>query len=187
VPERTFATGPLLVLSLSPTLAARAQLRHLAHARTARRVDLSLASAVRDPAVAGSRLGQRLCDELGAASGETVILLGLTGDDELGPGISATVVRDAVLAAVATAFIRIPRPSRVVANGGDAARLIVERWHSGTLEVVGPLAHGAALARCPDGTLLALKSGGFGSIDALTDIVDALAPTPSVHTGDPTS
>jgi len=186
-PERVPASGPLLVLSLSPTPAARAQVAHLAHARRAPQVDLRLDLAVHDATAAGASLGERLADRLASASDDTPVVLGLTGEDRLGPGLSAAVVREAALAAVAAAFTDLPRPSRVLANGGDAARLIVERWHPGTLEVVGPLVHGAALARGTDGTLLALKSGGFGPTTALTDIVDALALTRADVTGDPTS
>ncbi len=185
-PETLRATGPLLVLSISPTPAARAQLTHLADARRAPRVDLRLDAAVRDPSAAGARLGGRLADALATAPDDTPVLLGLTGEDRLEPGLPAAAVRHVILTAVAAAFTLLPRPSRVLANGGDAARLIVERWHPGTLEVVGPLVHGAALARGVDGTLLALKSGGFGPTTALTDIVDALARTPADVTGDPT-
>lgn len=185
-PEMLSTKGPLLVLSLSPTPAARAQLAHLAYARRAPRIDLNLDAAVRDPTAAGAWIGQLLRDSFSTAPDTTPVLLGLTGEDQLQPDLPADTVRDAALNTVAAGLAWLPRPSRVLANGGDAARLIVEQWHPGTLQVVGPLVHGAALARGTSGTLLALKSGGFGPTTALTDLVDVLGPTQADTKGDTT-
>ena len=174
------AGGALLVISLSPTAAAVAQLDDLVAGRGALRVDLVLEAAISDPAAAGTRLGHELAAALADAGRSTIVVLGLADEERIASGTEASAVREAILRAVDAALAVTPRPPLVLANGGDSARLVLDRWFPSSLEVVGPLPHGAALARGGDGAQLAMKSGGFGPTTALSDIVDALAAGP-VH------
>lgn len=174
------ANGALLVISLSPTAAAVAQLDDLVASRGAVRVDLALEAAISDPAAAGSTLGQELAAALADAGPSTIVVLGLASEERIASGTEASAVRDAILRTVDEALAVTPRPTLILANGGDSARLVLDRWFPASLEVVGPLPHGAALTTGRDGAQLAMKSGGFGPITALSDIVDALAARP-VH------
>lgn len=174
------ASGAVLVISLSPTAAAVAQLDDLVADRGAVRIDLALETAISDPPAAGSTLGHELAAALADAGRSTIVVLGLADEERIASGTEASAVRDAILRAVDAALAVTPRPPLVLANGGDAARLVLDRWFPSSLEVVGPLPHGAALTRGGDGAQLAMKSGGFGPTTALSDIVDALAAGP-VH------
>jgi uncharacterized protein YgbK (DUF1537 family) len=173
------AGGATLVISLSPTAAATAQLHHLVAERDATRIDLAVDAALADPETAGAALGTRLAAAL-ADGASRPVLLSLEGDDRVAEGTDAVTVRDAIIRAIDTALTATTRPAEVLANGGDAARLVVDRWYPSSLEVIGQLPHGGALTRGADGALLAMKSGGFGPATALSDIVDVL-PARAVH------
>ena len=171
--------GPTLVISLSPTAAASAQVDDLVGSREALRLDLALDAALDDPESAGKALGGRLAAALDDGP-SALVLLGLAGEERTPRDTEVSAVRAAALRAVDAALTVVSRPPQVLANGGDSARLVVDRWYPSSLAVVGPLPHGGALTRSEDGALLAMKSGGFGPATALSDIVDVLTAR-SVH------
>lgn len=171
------AGGPLgwtLVVSLSTTAAAVAQVADLRTSRTVHDVIVVLSEAIIDSRAAAAAVALAISAGLegaaAVASGDVPILLTLSGDTH-DPDVAPAAVRSAVLETCRRAFALLPRPSAIVANGGDAARTAVDAWQLGRLAVVRPLAHGAALVRS-EGTALVLKSGGFGPTTALTELVD---------------
>jgi D-threonate/D-erythronate kinase len=173
------APGWTLAVSLSPS--ATAQVDELVATRAHHRVELAIADAVADPVRAGDALAAGIATVLDAPApavtahapgdaGGLPVLVTLR-DAGAVAGVDPTRVRTAVLAACRHAFAALPRPSRVVANGGDAARVVVDAWTLGRLEVGGSLPYGAALVRV-EGVALILKSGGFGPTSALAELVD---------------
>lgn len=179
--------GWTLIASLSPTTTARRQVSELVDTRSVRRVELPIAAAVADPAAADASMIAALAGALqepsqrGAPADGTPILVTVSDqDDWAGPeSPEADEVREAVLAVCRQAFAALPRPTCIVANGGDAARVVVDAWDLGRLVVDRALPHGAALVRGAD-TVLVLKSGGFGPAAALTDLVDMVLSMTSV-------
>jgi D-threonate/D-erythronate kinase len=169
-----------LIVSLSPTAAACAQVDDLVRSSDVARVPLSIADAVDDPALAGEALAARIGAALARGEHRVLVTLDDTGiaasDDE-----TSARARLAVLGACRRAFAALPRPARIVANGGDAARTTVDAWRLGRLDVVGPRPHGAAEVRSGS-TSLVLKSGGFGPAHALTDLVHAML-VPAIASG----
>lgn len=166
--------GWTLVVSLSTTATAAAQVADLRTSRTVHDVVVELSDAIADPtataAVIAATINAGLGGAAAVASGRVPVLLTLSGDAQV-PDVAPAAVRAAVLETCRRAFSVLPRPSTIVANGGDAARTAVDAWQLGRLAVVGSLAHGAALVRSA-GTALVLKSGGFGPPIALTELVD---------------
>lgn len=173
--------GWTLIVSLSPTAAAIGQVAALVLAVDVASVTLAIADAVADPAVAGAVLAADIRTAL--ATGDAPVLVTL--DDTSSAAASdeeAARVRAAVLGACRRAFAALPCPSRILANGGDAARTTVDAWRLGRLDVIGPRSHGASAVRSGTTTLV-LKSGGFGPPDALIDLARSLAAPAAVAVG----
>jgi D-threonate/D-erythronate kinase len=164
------ADGWTLVISLSPTAAATAQVADLVTATGIAPAPLAITDAVDDPARAGEGLAARIGDALAQGEARVLVTLDDTGVDVGADDDAAARARAAVLGACRRAFAVLPPPAQIVANGGDAARTAVDAWRLGRLDVIGSRVHGAAAVRS-GGTTLVLKSGGFGPAHALTDLV----------------
>ena len=158
-----------LVVSLSPTAPARRQVAHLRALPGTCTVVLSVAEAAADPDVAGGRLARALAEALAPSSPTSTVLLTV---EETGPDATGT-LRAAILAAVGDALRAVPLPAKIVLNGGDTTRVLLDARGIASLRVMGRMPHGAAAVRTDDGTDLVLKSGSFGPDPALADLVDA--------------
>ena len=161
-----------IIVSLSPTAPARRQVADLQRQRDPVTIVLPIADALADPVAAGAALAVSIAAAASGSADQRRILV--TIDHAAVGSTPAGTIRAAILhslrRALSTSLLRRP----VVANGGDAARAVVEAWGLDALEVVGPLPHGASAVRTPDGARMAMKSGSFGPDHALTDLVDAI-------------
>ena len=83
--------------------------------------------------------------------------------------------------AVRTRADRAPCPGLLVLTGGQTARLVCERLHVHSLEVLGEVQPGIPVGRLRggvwDSVTVVTKAGGFGGPDALLDALRLLGPS----------
>jgi len=178
--------GWTLIVSLSPTATAIGQVAQLRRERRVHEIMLEPDLVTIEPQAAAALLCHRIRTLLDdgddiVAEGRTVLVTLVDGARAASDPVEAARTRAALLEACREAFRMLPAPALVVANGGDAARTAVDAWRLGRLDVYGSLPHGSSLVRGSQGTLLALKSGGFGPAGALIELLDAASFHPSDH------
>lgn len=169
--ERAGGSGALLqVSSLNPV--SRAQLAHLreAWAGTVAVVEPDVDTA--RSATALHDLCARRADELAAAD-----LVILAAPEARGSTGAAVQIADALGAATA-ALTGTRRWTAVGLIGGDGARAVLEHLEVASMRVIAPVAEGMPLSIIStgpaSGTPIFTKSGGFGSVDALTTALQRL-------------
>ena len=168
--------SPALVVSLSPTSTARAQVDRLRDERPDI-VHVTVTPAMdRAERTAGAA---RLADALTA--GADVALLTVEAAPAEGPAVART--RAALLSGVRAVLRLAGRWPAFIGNGGDATRCILDALDRTVFEVRAPLADGAisCLVEVAGDRRIRLitKSGSFGDPDALHRAVSTLAAVPT--------
>lgn len=156
--------GTALVISLSPAQAAREQCDELARQSGTLRVELDI-----EQLISGSPAASMAVSEALAARPRTVLitLSGSAASDAPTEHVGRQ-IREHLIPVLAAADL----PELVVANGGDAARAVIECWQATTLEVLRELPANAALLHAAGTTRwLATKSGSFGTPGALCEVL----------------
>jgi D-threonate/D-erythronate kinase len=170
----------VLVVSFSPSPIARAQVATLATGPRTEVVTIDLPALLRAGGTTTAELGRAVnhAIELGGTT-----ILTVSGDPPA--DVPDEVVRTALMTACTDALRTVDHPTPVIANGGDAARCIVEAWEVGHLDVLRELRGGASVAVTDQGSTVITKSGGFGDRDTLMSLLDDLRGPPAVRPHQP--
>lgn len=167
------ACGPILLISLSPNPVARGQVEQvLARWPPAVRIVLTPDTSPTDRAAQVKALDRAHAD------GSSLAVL--TVDTSGSRHHDADALRAAIMSSVHGVLAHINPWPRIIANGGDACRCVVDTRVDPTLEVQEPAAEGAV--RCwlrsdyGQPQELITKSGGFGGHNTLIDIIETMTP-----------